>query len=113
MYCRSFASGIFDVLASFMIWLATAFGGRLWSVVNLSSVPQCFGLKELGNIALARCLHTFLLGRVARRIVSELGRKFPLKEESLLHLFLILLVALLSRFKETTFQLISGSLILS
>ena len=113
LYCRSFASGILEVLVSFVICLATASGGRLCSSVNFSNVPQCLGLKVLGNIALARSLQPFLLGRVARRIGSELGRRFPLKEVSLLHLFLMLLVAMLSRFRETTFQLISGSLNLS
>ena len=81
--------------------------------VNFSSVPKCLGLKDLGNIALARSLQPFLLGRTARRIGSVLGRKFPLKTESLLHLFLMFLVAILRRFRETAFQLISGSLCLS
>ena len=113
LYCRSFASGIFEVLASFMICFATMSGERLWSSVNLSRVPQCLGLKVLGNISLARCLQPFLLGSVARRIGFELGRKFPLKEASLLNLFLQILVAILNRFRETAFQFISGSLDLS
>ena len=110
LYCRSFASGILEVLASFMICLAIRSGGRLWSSVNLSMVPQCLLLKVLGNISLAKCLQPFLLGRVARRMGSELGRKFPLKEASLLHLLLHSLVAMFRRFRETVFQLISGSL---
>ena len=113
LYCRSIALGILEVLASFEICLTTVSGGRLCSSVNFFSVPQCLGLKDLGNIALARSLQPFLLGRVARRIGSELGRKFPLKDVSLLHLFLMFLVAILSRFRETAFQLISGSLWLS
>ena len=56
LYCRSFASGILKVLASFKICLATMLGGRLCSSVNFSSVPQCLGLKDLENIALARSL---------------------------------------------------------
>ena len=113
LYCRSFASGIFEVLASFMICFATRLGGRLWSLVNLPRVPQCLGLKVLGNISLAKCLQPFLLGSVFRSIGLELGRKFPLKEASLLHLFLLVLVAMFSRVRETAFQFISGSLDLS
>ena len=110
LYCRSFASGIFEVLARFMICFATRSGGRLWSSVNFPKVPQCLGLKVLRNISLAKCLQPFLLGRVARRMGLELGRKFPLKEASLLHLLLQSLVAMFRRFRETVFQLISGSL---
>ena len=83
---------------------------RLWSSENLAKVPQCLGLKVLGNTSLAMCLQPFLLGRVVRRIGLELGRKFPLKDASLLHLFLQILVAMLSRFRETALQFISGSL---
>ena len=72
-----------------------------------------FGVEGFGNISLARCLQPFLLGSVARRIGLELGRKFPLKEASLLHLFLQILMAILNRFRETAFQFISGSLDLS
>ena len=110
LYCRSFASGILEVLASFTICLAIRSGGRLWSSENLSIVPQCLLLKVLGNISFAKCLQPFLLGRVARRMGSELGRKFPLKEASLLHLLLQSLVAIFRRFRETKLQLISGSL---
>ena len=113
LYCRSFAPGILEVLASFEICFATRFGGRLCSSVNFSSVPQCLWLKDLGNMALARSLQPFLLGRVARRMGLAFERKFPLKDASLLHLFLMFLVAILNKFRETAFQLISGSLCLS
>ena len=61
LYCRSFASGMLEVLASLENCLATTFGGRLCSSVNFSSVPQCLGLKDLGNIALARSLQPLSL----------------------------------------------------
>ena len=111
-YCRSFASGILDVFASFEICFTTRFGGRLCSSENFSRVPQCLGLKDVGNIVLARSLQNFLLGRVAKRMVSALGRKFSLKVASLQHRFLMFLVAIFNKFRETAFQLISGSLCL-
>ena len=110
LYWRSFASGILEVLASFAICLAIVSGGRLCSSENFCKVPQCLLLKVLGNISFAKCLQPFLLGRVARRMGSELGRKLPLKEVNLLHLFLQSLVAMFRRFRETKLQLISGNL---
>ena len=110
LYCRSFASGILEVVASFITCLSIRFGGRLWSSENFPIVPQCLLLKDFGNISFAKCLQPFLLGRVARRMGSELGRKFPLNEASLLHLLLQSLVAMFRRFMETSVQLISGSL---
>ena len=44
---------------------------------------------------------------------SAAGRKFPLYVDSLLHLVLRFLVAMLSMFKDTLFQFISGSLCFS
>ena len=41
---------------------------------------------------------------------SEAGRKFPLNVDSLLQLVLRFLVAMLSMFRDTMFQFISGSL---
>ena len=98
--------------ASFEICFSTRFGGRLCSSENFSRVPQCLGLKDLGNIVLARSLQPFLLGMVARRMGSVGGKKLQLKVASLLHLFQMFLVAIFNKFRETAFQLISGSLCL-
>ena len=77
---------------------------------NFSRVPQCLGLKVLGNRVLAVSLHHFLQERVAKRMGSAVGRKFPLDVASLLHLVLMFLVAMFNMFRETAFQFISGSL---
>ena len=74
LYCKSFASGILEVLASFFIWCLTVSVVRLWVSDSFVRVPQCLGLKELGNISLAMWLHPFLLGSVARRIGLASGR---------------------------------------
>ena len=72
-----------------------------------------FGVEGFGEHTLARCLQPFLLGSVVKSIGLKLGRKFPLKEASLLHLFLLVLVAMFNRFRETAIQFISWSLGLS
>ena len=74
LYCRSLASRISEVLASFVICFSTRFRGSLCSSENFSRVPQCLGFKVLGNKELAMSLHPFLLGRVARRMGSVVGR---------------------------------------
>ena len=76
-------------------------------------MPQCFGLKDFGKRMSASSLQPFLLGLEDSKMGSAAGKWLPLKVASLLHLFLMFLVAMFRRVRDTESQFISGSLILS
>ena len=74
LYCRSFASGIFNVLASFEICFPIKSDEMLYSSLNFLNVPQCFGLKDFGNRVFASSLQPFLLGLEASSMGSAAGK---------------------------------------
>ena len=74
LYCKSLASGILDVLASFLICFSIWSCGIWYSQENFSRVAQCLWLKDFGNRVSSSSLQPYWVWKPAKLGQQQGGR---------------------------------------